>query len=167
MTMFEALAMTPLARLGLALVAPARLSDGSAPTYHVQGEGGGVLCGLPWSEDDGYLTIITKEAYDADLTPRVCADCQKAVVRKMAERLRDSFEPESDPLPADMDDQSLALVNSVESAYFVIRDALTDFDRLRIRDEARAAVEAWLRRLSDLLWISGPHIGTPRKCGNG
>ena len=62
--------------------------------------------------------------------------------------------------------ESKAFVIGVERAYVALRDARNDFDRLRIRDEARAAVEARLRRLSDLLWIAGPHIGTPRRCGN-
>ena len=61
--------------------------------------------------------------------------------------------------------ESKALVIGVERAYVALRDARNDFDRLRIRDEARAAVEGWLHRLSELLTSSGPHIETPRRCG--
>ena len=156
MTLFEA-----LAKLGLALVAPARLSDGSAPTYHVQGEGGGVLCGLPWSEDDGCLTIAAQEAYDADLTLRVCADCQKVFERKAvveyddmglpdsvemdveaAENVIETFEDQPELGLQKVQAEPDSLITRIDSAYVTLRNARNDFDRLRIRNEARAAAAA-------------------------
>ena len=152
MTLFEA-----LAKLGLALVAPARLSDGSAPTYHVQGEGGGVLCGLPWSEDDACLTIAAQEAYDADLTLRVCADCQKVFERKAvveyddmglpdsvemdveaAENVIETFEDQPELGLQKVQAEPDSLITRIDSAYVTLRNARSDFERMWIRKEAHA-----------------------------
>ena len=152
MTLFEA-----LAKLGLALVAPARLSDGSAPTYHVQGEGGGVLCGLPWSEDDGCLTIAAQDAYDADLTLRVCAGCQKVFERKAvveyddmglpdsvemdveaAENVIETFEDQPELGLQKVQAEPDSLITRIDSAYVTLRNARSDFERMWIRKEAHA-----------------------------